>query len=391
MLLLALLACTPEPTVEAPPVAPPVVAQPEQQADMRYVMASRLNLRSAPGGAKSGRLSINTPLELLATEGDQVKVRVNNGKEGWVPASYLTAEPLTLDRALRETGEAQNPEERLSWAQRAAALDGRSKEALTSLAEAYRAAGKPALADKVAKQADWPDDLLLAGAHQQRDGQLSLEWSWQFDDEGLGYDDTVLTEAQMARQGVNTGDAVWVLPSQGPAVKGEVTGMRHHVFNECGGVYGYTVQVDAQLPEGETPVAWTLKPPPASWSSPAPPVDVAAVEGAVRAKLPAGDFTLHIAPYGAGARVVAAQEKGTDEWDMPEFVVVTYDVVDGVASEQSRVDDYLSYIGYSHPIAGRDLDGDGNLDLINGGLCEQTLLDHLGDQRMQTMGLCCGC
>lgn len=399
-LLLWLLACgpsNPTPAPDAPEVEAEAPAPKAAPTADYYVLASRLNLRDAPGGNKIGRLNINSPLQVVEEKDDQVKVTIANGKQGWVPKSFLSKTPTTITSALAASDTAANAEERLAWAQRAAALDFRSRDALTALAAAYRETGDFATAARIESQLAWPDDLLLAGAHYSSGDQLTLEWAtvpWEQMDR-MSLEVRQLTTAEAKRQGVTVGDPVWVLPSSGPAVKGKIEGMELTIFNECGGEWGYVIRASAAVPEGERVLAYTIETPPESWSKPAPTVDEARITQLVKAKLPKklGEAELHMAARGDKVLVRAAGDVSSDTDDMPTFAWVDFevDVAKGKVKEVGSMDDYNSYIGYDYPAASRDFDGDGNLDVFYEGSCMMSLVDHEGTTRASTSMLCCGC
>src|SRR5687767_9320315 len=113
-------------------------------AETRYVQASTLNLRAAPSADAKvlGRLAIGSPLEVLeAGAAPFVRVRVANGREGWVDGTFLAAAALTAGDALARAKGARDPAERLSWAQRAAAIRS-DATTLAELEASYRATGQ---------------------------------------------------------------------------------------------------------------------------------------------------------------------------------------------------------------------------------------------------------
>ncbi|MCO4745869.1 MAG: SH3 domain-containing protein [Proteobacteria bacterium] len=389
-----------ETEVPAEPEAPAEVAEAKADASLRYVLASRLNLREEPGGTKVGRLKINSPVTILEEDGENVKIRVQNGKEGWVPMSFLVPEPIHIPGALEKAKAAATAKERLAWTQRASALDFRHRGALEALAAAYRESGDAETAARIDSQLEWPDNILLAGDHTSA-GQspIVLEWGtvpWESyeqmraDDE---MEDRDLSAAEMRSRGVNVGDPVWVLPNAGPAVQGKVQGMRMQLFNECGGTFGYVLIVNAELPSDQHAIAYTIEDAPKSWKQPAPSRDTAAAEAAVRKLLPKGPaYAFHAAAYADGVRVRVGWEKVSEEEDMPMWSIRDYQVYrDGKAAEVGRMDDVYSYIGYSYPAAGRDIDGDGRLDMILEGECMAVLQDADGVTRASSEMLCCGC
>ena len=74
-------------------VAPAVHAEPIYVIEQLVV-----NIASVPGGEgeRIGQVKSGDKLELIERQGDEAHVRLGSGKEGWVKASYLSAEePLT--------------------------------------------------------------------------------------------------------------------------------------------------------------------------------------------------------------------------------------------------------------------------------------------------------
>lgn len=396
LVLLSLFACTG--SVSEPPSEPAaVVAEAVAPSPQRFVLASRLNLRDAPGGNKIGKLRINSPVQLLKVEGDQAHIRVGNGKEGWVPTAYLTEGPTTIPLALKAAKEAASAEDRLAWTQRAAALDFRSRDALSALALAYRESGRAETAAQIESQLAWPDDILLAGAHAANaPGLVRLEWATvPWEEVGSGsVEPAVLSEAQMARKGVKAGSEIWVLPTKSKAIKGTVAAMELINFNECGGEWGWVIDAKLDMPDGERALAYTIETPPDAWMTSAPVVDEAAIEKLARDAMPltVTETEVHVAAYREGARVrIGGLTNGVDD-DMPTFAFVDFDVsAEGELTEVHRAEEYYSYLGFDYPSAGRDFDGDGNIDLFIEGLCAMELKDHTGVTRAGTAMLCCGC
>lgn len=148
LLWMWLAACS---TEAPPPPEPVVVPKPPPVVVHRYVTASTLNLRSAPeaGDNVLRRLPINTPLKVEGTQGDFANVRTANGQLGWVGAKFLGPEQLTLAQARTQIAKTDSKEEKLAWAQRAAALAPIDEDVLTTLAEQYDANDKAKLAGQV--------------------------------------------------------------------------------------------------------------------------------------------------------------------------------------------------------------------------------------------------
>jgi hypothetical protein len=85
------------------------------RAEPLYVVEQLVvNVNSAPDatGERIATVKSGDRLELIERNGDQVHVRLANGRDGWVRASYLTAdEPLRVRLAAREAEIAQLKDE----------------------------------------------------------------------------------------------------------------------------------------------------------------------------------------------------------------------------------------------------------------------------------------
>ncbi|MBX2802905.1 MAG: SH3 domain-containing protein [Myxococcales bacterium] len=364
---------------------------------MRYVTASLLNLRDAPGGTQSGTLSINTPLQVLDARGDFSQVRVANGAVGWVATEFLAETALSLDRALTEAKEATEPAAQLAWAQRAAAIDVRNKDVLSTLASAYRAVGDLSVAERVERQLQWPDDILLAGPRSPaEDGTLRLEWKLHDAAPAKVVGGTRFGTVEpdaAAAMGVPVGRTVWVLPTRGPAVQGVITEVHSGVFNECGGTFGYTVGAKAELPEGQRAIAWTLSEPPASWHTDAPTVDRRRVADLVKAQLDDRfpDPVLSVAPGEGGARVQVIQTLPSDHADVTRLRIAKLRVVGDQVVPLGEPQEFETMMELETPTVGRDIDGDGRIETLFDGPCQAILEDADGSFPVQTAVLCCGC
>jgi hypothetical protein len=85
------------------------------RADPLYVIEQLVvSVSSAPdaSGERIATLKSGDKVELIEREGDQVHVKLANGKDGWVRSSYLTAdEPLRVRLAQRDSEVAQLKDE----------------------------------------------------------------------------------------------------------------------------------------------------------------------------------------------------------------------------------------------------------------------------------------
>jgi Bacterial SH3 domain len=104
-LLLALTLATP--VVRAEPDAPPPG---EPYGKSIYVIEQLVvSIASAPGpdGERIGQVKSGDKLELIERQGDEAHVRLPNGKEGWIKASYLSAEEPLQHRLTERTAEVE--------------------------------------------------------------------------------------------------------------------------------------------------------------------------------------------------------------------------------------------------------------------------------------------
>lgn len=381
-----LIACSSDPappSVEAPPVAVEAPA-----AEVRYVSASVLKLREAADGKVVGRLAINSPVELLEQTEGWTQVRVGNGKEGWVGADYLSEAPMTAAQA-RQRAQAE-PEERLSWLQRAAAIQS-DRATLSALAAEYRAQGEDARAEIVEKQLGWTPDILAVPSlwSVEDDGvQVFLrshDWETEQDKDGP------LTARELTAEGLSVGQTWWVLPSQSAAYEAKLKRAEHALTNECAGTSAVILFLDTPPPEGEVALAATSKTPPASWNEALVPT-VSREEAAKRARAQAktGEGELSLVPTKDGwfARVAWDVSDETVDWYDREGQVIDLRLV-GNRTEvlsDARRDLMEVQIVNGH----RDVDGDGVPELIQGG-CATSFLDTSGTILIETDWECCGC
>jgi hypothetical protein len=93
----------PEPSatiVAGAPVAPSAEPPPEPVAsdapsDTRRVTGDQVNLRQEPdvGSASLALLSLDDPVEVLEAQGSWLRVRTQDGQEGWVAARFAAEDP----------------------------------------------------------------------------------------------------------------------------------------------------------------------------------------------------------------------------------------------------------------------------------------------------------
>ena len=84
------------------------LAAPVVYGDPIYVIEQLVvGIASAPGpeGERVGQVKSGDKLELLERQGDEAHVRLPNGKEGWIKASYLSADEPLQQRLTVRTAE----------------------------------------------------------------------------------------------------------------------------------------------------------------------------------------------------------------------------------------------------------------------------------------------
>ena len=394
MLIVTLLACGPatknQATIKSDSTEIGLSKPAPQQ---KYVLASILNLRAEPGGEKVGKVSINSPVMVIDTKDEYSQIRIRNNKTGWVPSRFLSAEILTWDIAMRNYQQATDIKERLSWAERSAALDD-NRTSLRALKDVYVELGNQEIIAKLDRKLAWPEALMLVGSHEQKPDLLVLEWPHHIGYHDLSGGMSYRNPAQiMAQYGLKIGAPVWVLPQHGAQVEGRLEAVEITLFNECGGTTGLVLLVKAALPDGQRAVAYSLSKGPASWDQPIIP-DAAAENQAiatVTAQLEAEDWEFNAVSLQDFILVRAGRNAGDDE------VFVDYNLVDYKVYPDGRIEKWreaigwTSAIGYAVPLSTRDIDGDGVFDVVWEGECMMSLDDVTGNEHLSTSMLCCGC
>lgn len=392
--LLGLLACTsstPPSTPEPAPAPAPVEApRPPPEDGIDHVVASSLNLRDGPSSSakKIGKLPINAPVRVLERSGEFAKIRAANGTEGWVAGGFLAPDPLTLESARQQATDA--PSERLSWLQRAAAIEPRDRDVLTDLAAAYRDTGDTGAADRIAKQLEWPHDvLLIAPSHRRKD--LAVQWA--FNDLGeLTWANRLLKPGEIERLGIPT-EGWWVLPDHGAALPATVDHVWAGGHNECAGTSVIEVVLKAELPPGTVAVAASRGEPPKIWTEPGPTPKisrekaqkladtfVAEKAGKARAKqtgiAPSGDGWFGVGLWGSGEFM--------DDITKVDFTISATGELTA-SKPRTQADDFL-------PRGLRDVDGDGAIETVwsDGCMAIAGPVDEDTWKRF-TDSWCCGC
>jgi uncharacterized protein YgiM (DUF1202 family) len=72
------------------------LAVPAAYADPVYVIEQLvISVASAPGpdAERIGQVKSGDKLDLIERQGEEAHVRLSSGKEGWIKASYVSAEP----------------------------------------------------------------------------------------------------------------------------------------------------------------------------------------------------------------------------------------------------------------------------------------------------------
>lgn len=357
-----------------------------------FVQASSLKLRAGPSPSATvqGTLTINSPVEVLSTEGGFARVRVGNGKEGWVSERFLATDKLTV-AAARAKAEA-DPAGALAWWQRAAAMAPGDREVLAGLAVAYRAAGEDKAAALVDAQLAWPYEVLVvARSHRWRaigDNGIVVQWEarpqpWQ---------DHLMTAAERAKKGIpETG--WWVLPDIGAPVAATVREAWSGYHNECAGTEVLEIVLDAALPEGTVALAATRGTPPASWtaSSSVPGMERAVAAAAVEreaVRRAAGTSVRHGVSWDGSrwiGRILLGDGEPGDTWTVVEVAV---GADGGVKTLEERAEVFDGYL----ELGRRDIDGDGVVERVLGDGC-MTMAIAVGseDWEVFTDNWCCGC
>ncbi|MEQ1504359.1 MAG: SH3 domain-containing protein [Myxococcota bacterium] len=363
-------------------------------AETRYVQASTLNLRAGPASssAVTGRLTIGSPVTVVASGAAPfVRVRTGNGKEGWVDGTFLGPSALSAAEASARSSAATTPADRLTWAQRAAAIDA-DDVTLRALEAAYRAAGDAAAADRVASERRWPGSIRLAAAA----GRIEIEWPSDGAGPSTAAGDVPVPLSDLRRlTGLDPAARWWMLPSRGPAVQVSVASAAYTVWNECGGTSGLVLRF-GPAPDGATPIAFTAGAPPASWSAtPLPPtVPEATAKAAADALAATRGWTAPVVstvalPDGWFVRVSHEGPSDPDDGDLRVFTVV--DLAVGAAAAVVHEEELRSYGEPDRPTVARDVDGDGTAEIVWLTGCYSAVSDRAGARRAQSEDRCCGC
>jgi hypothetical protein len=151
------------------------VAAPAARAETLYVIEQLvISVSSAPDGSGERIASVRSadPLEVLERSGDEVHVRTAGGKEGWIRASYLSAEEPLRPRLAQRTAEVAQLKEDVSRLQ--AQLDT-ARTAASAAPGAGASAAAPASAAAAEDAASPPQRALFATAEEESPRRV---WPW---------------------------------------------------------------------------------------------------------------------------------------------------------------------------------------------------------------------
>ncbi len=359
-----------------------------------FVQASSLRLRSAPStkATTKGRLQINYRLEVLKRRGDFIKVRTANKATGWVSADYVADRPLTVREARKQARAAKTPQDRLSWLQRAAALQPGDVKVLQALRDGYRAVTNERGAASV--------DTLLS----------VLTRRWFPIPQGLGRGVWVewkavdwpgaeiqIPEQDWANFEVSGDLEFWVLPEYGAAVQAHVVEVWPDTWNECGGLQGINLKLNAQLPPGERALVATIGEPPASWKKAVTPAPRARLEASFEAYIAKslakrGKVSQGLAIHEGGAYGHAAVRLGpageSELLDRYAIHRVRFDAA-GQIAHLSKATEETMFLWM--PLALRDITGNGQLETVYVDGCATYIQSHENTPLFSSQMRCCGC
>ena len=157
------------------------VASPAVRAENLYVIEQLVvSVSSAPDGSGERIASVRSgdALEVLERSGDEVHVRTGSGREGWIRASYLSAEEPLRPRLAQRTAEVARLKEDVSrlQAQLAAARSAASTTPLGGAA-APTAAPTAALTAAVAAEDTARAPRALFAAEEEESPRRVWPWA----------------------------------------------------------------------------------------------------------------------------------------------------------------------------------------------------------------------
>jgi hypothetical protein len=324
---------------------------------------------------------------VLALRGDRLLVRAPTGAQAWVRPSDLGTAPSRA-RTVPWVPAPHDPELagllRRNWDW--GGLAPVDPDALR------RAWGRRDRRGEVYPLTDRVDDDRVIGATLDWEPgfrAVGPEWSWYTGRRPSN--DPTLSEAAWADFGVSPDLEVWVLPKAGPpAVRARPTRLWVSTPGECGGYFGYALDVDVE--------GWLahVGAPPASWMVPPPPVEPAwrsAVEADFAARPPAdGADGSHRAlvfhgDHAYGRRIEVHPER-PDGFGYRHVVVdLVYEQGGPTRGTRFEVD---TYAGVDVPAMALDVGGDGIIDVVYTG-CATEVVDGAGRSGWHNQNRCCGC
>ena len=151
---------------------------PAARAEDRYVIEQLVvGISSAPdsSGERIASVKSGDRLEVLERSGDQVHVRTASGKDGWIRASYLTADEPLRPRLAERTAEIARLKEDVSRLQAQLEAARTSAGAAPGGGAAASPAAAPAPAASAEDSASPPPRALFAGAAEENPRRV---WPW---------------------------------------------------------------------------------------------------------------------------------------------------------------------------------------------------------------------
>jgi hypothetical protein len=336
------------------------------------VQSSTLNVRSkpSPDAPVVEKLDINAVVNEVGREGEFARVVTQAENEGYVAAEFLAHDPLEVDAALAKARGATDPAERLTWAQRAAAIEP-NPAVLEVLEGAYRAVGNVEEAERVAAQRRWPQQMWLVA---EVGGSLQLDLrAERKSPEGPAGDPLGEGSSLPGTDLVSTASG-WLLYDQGPAVRVALANGRRILLDNCDPTPIAVAYVAPGATPGRVAVAFAADPP-TSWSQEISQ-SVAEADAERAATEALGELTgdevrQHRVrtPEGWFVRVAKGGDAG---WAVVDLHVTAVGVKEVGRSSPPG--------GPQQPLAARDVNGDGVIEVLwaTGG-CSRNLTRLDGD------------
>lgn len=153
---------------------------PAARAEDRYVIEQLVvGISSAPdsSGERIASVKSGDRLEVLERSGDQVHVRTASGKDGWIRASYLTADEPLRPRLAERTAEIARLKEDVSRLQAQLEAARTSAGAAPGGGAAASPAAAPAPAASAEDSASPPPRALFAGGATEETPRRVWPWA----------------------------------------------------------------------------------------------------------------------------------------------------------------------------------------------------------------------